>query len=270
MKRCFPHLFLLALAMSVTIVTLATAQKGPQDSLALETAWNHGLNVTINTERQRRGIAVDASNRVWIANGSGVFVYDGINGGPAITNWPVSNATSCRYDAASNLVWICSNQSSSPQMRAYDINFNLAKQWGTNAITPFGFDIAGDRTFYIGSSGIWGFSENGAYRSYFSTPAIVNPITYDVAVGVDGSLFAGSGNVFSRFTTNGTVLASYSSGGFAYSCTIIAVAPDGLVLSSANNLYNRDVYLWDYDLSWRSQYQGVELGSILAVWKRRC
>ena len=106
--------FLLGCIACFVAVFMASAQKQLQDSLIYERSWNHGLNLTIGST-DHYGIAVDISNRAWIVNGSGIYVFTA-DTGTALTNWAVANARALRFDSVSNLFFVCSRQNTSPQI----------------------------------------------------------------------------------------------------------------------------------------------------------
>ena len=185
--------FLLSSLACFTAVFMASAQKQPQDTLTFERSWSHGLNLyTSGTDHY--GIAVDISNRAWIVNGSGIYVFTA-DTGTALTNWAVANARALRFDSVSNLFFVCSRQNTSPQVRIYKPSYTLITQWGTNSLSdPSGIAVDLNGSVFIadyGNSRINVFNRKGDYQSQFS----VSTSPTDVAVTPDDFVYV-SGNYF--------------------------------------------------------------------------
>lgn len=220
------------------VATTAFAQKQLQDAFLLERSWNHGLNLSVNGA-YHYGIALDASNRAWIVNGSGVYVYT--ETGIALTNWPVANARSLRFDRTSNLVFVCSRQTTSPQVRVYDANYQLMTQWGTNSLNnPHDIHVDERGLVYIADTGnnrVQVFDRNGTYTGQFTSVDMVSPQA--VVTFPDGTLLVGvyNGDNYNAapalicFDSNWNVLrqSNYPISGKYFKPTAMGAAVDGPV-----------------------------------------
>ena len=241
--------FLLSSLACFTAVFMASAQKQPQDTLTFERSWSHGLNLyTSGTDHY--GIAVDISNRAWIVNGSGIYVFTA-DTGTALTNWAVANARALRFDSVSNLFFVCSRQNTSPQVRIYKPSYTLITQWGTNSLSdPSGIAVDLNGSVFIadyGNSRINVFNRKGDYQSQFS----VSTSPTDVAVTPDDFVYV-SGNYFvGCYSSAGTFVSSryIASSGYFFAARSVAASSDGLLH-----------FLGYYSSSW---YDGRVVGETL-------
>lgn len=222
--------FLFCLVTLCLLPSVTWAQKQAQDTFVLERIWSHGLNVAVSG-LDKFGIAVDYSNRAWIVNGSGVSVLDAGTGVP-LTNWPVANAKSLRFDSISNLVWVCSKQSVSPQVRSYNSSYGLVAQWGTNSLSsPSGICVDLNGAVYIADSGnsrIMIFDRNGNFQRQFT---VAPNFALDVGVSPDGYVFTPGGSLAFLKYLEGVLVQSrsVSSAGYGFTTQTIATSTDGLV-----------------------------------------
>ena len=209
-----------------------SAQKQLQDNFVLDRQWSNTF--TLVNQAPGYGITVDASNRCYVANGSGIYVYNST--GSLVTNWPVSSARDVFFDPVSNVVFVCSATGNN-QVRVYDLSFNLVNLWGTNSLnSPYGLSIGTDGLVYIVDSGnnqVQVFDRKGNFqRKWGSTGSLGGQFTnpYDIAIGPDGSVYvADTGNGrLQQFDVLGDLLSTYTETA-NWTVKAVAVSPDGLI-----------------------------------------
>lgn len=201
--------FCLLLGLACFLAAFTThAQRQLQDTFTLERAWTTGLNLVDDYSRFY-GIAVDYSNRCYVANGSGVSVY-GTNG-VIVTNWSIPSARGVSFDRTSNLVFVCAATANN-QIRIYDSNLSFIRQWGTNSLSgPSAVAVGPNNLVYVADSGnsrIQVYDRMGNYSNQWAVGSASN--VSDVSAAADGSIYAAafwSSTVY-RYDSNGTVLGS--------------------------------------------------------------
>jgi len=139
------------------------------------------------------------------------------------------------FDPVSNVVYVCSATTSN-QVRIYDSNYNLIRQWGTNTLSsPNGIAVGSNGLVYLADTGnyrIQVFNAQGNFVRQWgqsgSGSGQFNGI-YDIAVGPDGSVYATdyTNARVQQFAANGNYLTAYS--GTSWYTKTIAMAPDGLI-----------------------------------------
>ena len=95
----FSKMKLIAISCFVywTLLSTGWTQRQLQDTFWLDKIWTNSF--TLVNGSPGYGIAVDRSNRCYVANGSAIFVYDST--GTVLTNWTVPSARDVYFDPLS-------------------------------------------------------------------------------------------------------------------------------------------------------------------------
>ena len=220
-------------------VFTTSAQKQLQDNFFLEKTWTNNYALSTSAP-EGYGIAVDSSNRIYVADGNHVIIYDLT--GATLQTWSVTSARAIALHPTSNLVYV-STATTTNQIKVFNSSGALIRQWGGTGIGSGQFSAASyDNTISISSSGlvyigdegnnrIQVFDMNGNYLSQWgATGAGVGQFSYlmGIAVGIDGTVSAADwGNLrFQQFTPDGTFLRQFY---VSTAAKIIAASPDGLL-----------------------------------------
>jgi hypothetical protein len=220
-------------------------QKQPQDSFFLEkTISSAPISIT---NPSQFSITVDASNRCYITTGSAIYVYD-VASGANLTNWAVSGIRGITYDPISNVV-VCSS-TTSPQIRFYDMQFQLLSSWGTNALSkPESVGVGPDGLLYIsdfggvvgGNNVVWVYTRSGSYVRSWNPGGRLAGLSVSAT---DGSVFTMDANPsgtrpISKFDPMGALISGTmpTASGLDWEATP-AVSADGILAAGcANNFY---------------------------------
>ena len=209
-------IFLLwSLAYFLVVIT-ASAQKQLQDCYILEKSWNNNYALP-SSSYEPYGMAVDASNHVYVADGSHIIIYD--MNGTTLQTWPVASARDVVLHPTSNLVFV-STTTTTNQIKVFDTNGTFIRQWGGSGSGVGQFGATGHSTISVSSSGlvyvadelnsrIQVFDVNGIYLAQWGGYGSVAGqfiYPYDISVGIDGNInVADAGNSrIQQFQPNGT------------------------------------------------------------------
>ena len=236
--------FLLSSLASFSIISTASAQKQLQDSFFLEQTWTNNYALSA-TSSEGYGIAVDSSNRVYVADGNRVIIYS--LSGATLQTWTVASARGIALYPTSNLV-IVSSVVSTNQIKVFNTNGTLIRQWGGSGSNPGQFStasviismsVSSSGLVYItdeANSRVQVFDISGNYLSQwgsiggsagqFSAPA-------NIAVGINGNINVAdfSNNRFQQFSPDGaflrqTTAVPYQNG------KVVTAGADGLLYTA--------------------------------------
>ena len=243
MSQRFKFCLLWSLTCFVAIFT-ASAQKQLQDNFFLEKTWtnNYALNPNSN---EPYSLAIDASNRVYVADGSRIIIYN-LNGA-TLQTWAVASARSVAVHPISNLVFV-STITTTNQIKVFDLNGTLIRQWGGSGSGPGQFSassannnisVTADGSVYVADESnhrIEVFDTSGNYLTQWgSYGSLAGQFVYPmgIAVGIDGTVFVADwGNDrFQQFKPDGTYLRQYIPI-INQNTKIVTVGPDGLVYAA--------------------------------------
>jgi len=242
--------FLLGILASFWAVFTVSAQlKQLQDTFILEKTWTNNYAISASSN-EGYGLMVDNSNRVYVADGSRVNIYD-LNGTTLLT-WPVASARAITFYPTSNLVFV-STFTTTNQIKIFDLNGTLIRQWGGSGTGPGQFNASGiENSISVSLSGlvyvadefnhrIQVFDLNGNYLTQWGTNGTsAGQFEYpvDIAVGIDGHVNVADWVNFriQQFTSNGVFIQQYipSAG---QNIKIVKAGPDGLLyVATYNNI----------------------------------
>ena len=214
----------------VATATTGWCQRQLQDNFWLEKSWTNGFTLANSIF----GIAVDFSNRCYVANGGAIYVYD--DTGKVITNWAVASVVDVAFDPVSNRIFTCS-ATTNGQIRVYNSAFTQVNAWGTNSLSnPYGISIGTNGFVYIadyGNNRIQVFTGNGTWTNQWGKTGSAGgefSFPLHLASGSDGSIYVAdySNTRLQRFDSMGGFLGQYGpiSG---WNPRRVAVSPDGIV-----------------------------------------
>ena len=256
---------LLGILASIGSVFTAFAQKQLQDNFVLEKTWTN--KYAIPNGYTRYGLAVDSSNRVYVADGSRVVIYDLT--GTALQTWAVASAVSVGIHPTSNLVFVGTSASTN-QIKVFDTNGTLIRQWGGSGSGNGQFSL---QALSISSSGVVYVADNPNYRveafdingnylfqwgSYGSAGNQFG-LTADITVGIDGTVYVADWFNFriQQFQPDGTFLRQYIPVAGQWP-KIVNAGPDGTVYSAT---YQGDLRLLSSTLDYITSFNYGAYGS---------
>ena len=230
----------------VVLPTSLRAQKQPQDNFWMERSWQQAVPITSGSYLGY-GLAVDASQRIYVANGSQILVYDVT--GTMLTNWAVAAVRDVVALPGTNLIVTCSANTATNQIKVFTDQGVLVRQWGNpgsglNQLnTPFGIAVATNGTVYVADYGnnriqvfdfdgnwLTGWGKSGTVGGEFRQPA-------SVAVTLDGLVHVADHNNYriQTFDAAGNFVRQYAGGSTQW-------RPNRIVISPDQEMYVSDTY----------------------------